>query len=57
MVYIVAKYYIGFQSRYDGTGNTDKAEIHLFNEKPVAIQFIVDDIQKDIEELKVDGSY
>jgi hypothetical protein len=41
MTYVVAEYYIGFMSRYDGTANTDMARISLFREKQTAIDFII----------------
>ena len=54
MAYIVAQYYIGPWNRYDGTGNTDKANMSLFKEKSKAIEFIIKQIQTDITECYAD---
>ena len=51
MAYIVANYYIGPFQRYDGTGNTDEAQITLFAEREKAIKYIID----MIIELHSDG--
>ena len=50
MVYVVAIYFIGPLSRYDGTGNTDKVSIRLFYDEAKAIQAILDEIQNIIDE-------
>src|SRR5581483_1641328 len=56
MAYTVAKYYIGPLARYDGTGNTDTASIHLFKEKEMAIQFILKQIQEDIDNMNTNDN-
>ena len=50
MAYVVASYYVGPMCRYDGSGNTDEATIDLFSDKERAIQYIIDDIQQQIDE-------
>lgn len=56
MPYIVAQYYIGPFNRYDGTGNTDKASIFLFNDRDIAVKFILKQIQQIIDEIISDNS-
>lgn len=56
MAYVLAIYYIGWGSRYDGTGNSDHAFIRLFREKETAIQAIIAFIQEEIEEQIDNGT-
>lgn len=50
MAYVVANYFVGPLCSYDGTGNTDKATITLFKEKETAIQYIISEIQSEIDD-------
>lgn len=50
MAYIVANYYIGACMRYDGSGNTDKAEISLFMDKGNGIKYVIDTINNSYDE-------
>lgn len=50
MAFVVASYYIGPMNRYDGSGNTDLADIKLFADKGHAINYIINSIRKNIDD-------
>jgi hypothetical protein len=55
MAFVVAFYYTGFSSRYDGSGNTDTATIRLFSSVDVAIEAAHRFILCHIEQQIFDG--
>ncbi len=46
--YVLATYYIGYSSRYDGSGNTDTASIQLFRTQEEAINTVISVIREEI---------
>ena len=51
MAYIVGIYCTGPHNRYDGSRTTSKAEVKLFREKGKAIEYIINVISNDIDEV------
>lgn len=54
-VYVVTKYYIGPMNRYDGTGNTDRAQVWVFSTQKRAIDHIIMCLEQYIQEYN-DGT-
>ena len=54
MAYILATYFIGPLSRYDGSRNSDYASITLFETNEKATQHVIDFIIENVKESNAD---